>query len=46
MLKDLGAVAMTVFSKQIAGSITTTINNFEKVKQQTQYVKNAIAEAK
>ena len=45
VLKDLGAIALVVFNNQIGSSIMTTINNFERARQQMEYFKNAIAQA-
>ena len=43
VLKDLGAIGVTVFSKQIGAGLVTTINNLEKARLQTESFKQAIA---
>lgn len=45
ILSSLGALGVTVFSKQIAGSIQTTINNLNRGRQQAQAFKDALANA-
>lgn len=45
LLASLGSIAVTVFNKQIAQGIQTTINNLQMAKQQTQEFKNMIAQA-
>ena len=45
ILSSLGALGITVFSKQIAGSIQTTINNLNRGRQQAQAFKDALANA-
>ena len=46
VLRALGSIGITVFSKQIGSSIQTTINNLEKAKTQAQLFEDAIAQAK
>ena len=45
VLKSLGAIGVTVFSKQIGAGLVTTINNLERARVQAEYFKNIIAEA-
>ena len=46
ILKSVGSIGFMVFSQQIAGSIQTTINNFQKANEQVNYFREAIELAK
>ena len=46
LLKSLGAIGLTVFSRQIAGGIQTTINNLQLAKDQAQQFQMALEGAR